>query len=211
MDSQFYLRCFLVGMSVASAVGPIFVLTFNRGACFGFVRGFITAVGAALGDCFLFFLGLLGVLQLLGEYKETMWVMDLIGGSLLIFLGIRSFRGQQKYHQENLENNAPLVATAIKSFILTIINPLTVLFFMFIGVQILPDDIVALSLGNITTGSSLVFCGSLTVLTIVAFTASRIRHAMSEKRLITISHITGVIFFSIGFYFFGDFIVKVLR
>jgi len=211
MDSQFYLKCYAVGLSVASAVGPIFVLTFNRGAWSGFSRGFATAFGAACGDGLLFFLGLLGVLRLLGEYHGTILAMDLIGGLFLISLGLRSFKGRQKYVNDPLLINLPPILTIIKSFFLTIANPLTVLFFMFVGVRILPEDVISLPLRQVAFGSAFVFVGSLTVLSIVALIASHVGQAISERRLRTISHITGVIFLAIGFYFWCDFVVRVFK
>lgn len=211
MNSLFYTRCFLVGLSVASAVGPIFVLTFNRGAWYGFWRGFLTAFGAACGDCLLFLLGLLGVLQLIGEYKGTILFIDLMGGCILIWMGIRSFTGHQRYVEDTLQSGASPLITAVKSFILTIINPLTILFFMFIGLQILPEDIVFLTRRQIIFSSFLVWAGSLTMLSVVAFISSRIGQAISEYRLKTISHVTGVVFFGIGIYFLGDFVVAACK
>jgi len=211
MNVQFYLTCFFVGISVAAAVGPIFILTFNRSACYGFSRGFATALGAASGDGFLFFLGLLGVLRLLGECELTILAMDLVGAIFLINLGLRSFKGQQKYvNAMNLESSPP-ISMIIKSFFLAVANPLTVLFFMFIGVRILPGDGIALPFRQIFIGSAFVSSGSLTVLTTVALIASRLGRAISEDRLRTISHLTGLIFLGIGVYFFGDFIVRVLK
>ena len=50
MNLILYRNCFLVGLMSAAAIGPIFVLVFNRGALYGFRKGFITALGAAIGD-----------------------------------------------------------------------------------------------------------------------------------------------------------------
>lgn len=211
MDGQFYLKCYAVGLSAASAVGPIFVLTFNRGAWYGFSRGFATAFGAACGDGILFFLGLLGVLRLLGEYHGTILVMDLVGGFFLISLGLRSFKGRQKYVNDPHLVSLPPILTIIKSLFLTIANPLTVLFFMFVGVRILPEDVVLLPLRQIAFGSAFVFTGSLTILATVALVASRLGQSISEHWLRTISYVTGVIFLGIGFYFCGDFVVRVLK
>ncbi len=211
MNVKFYLTCFAIGISVASAVGPIFVLTFNRSAWYGFSRGFATALGAACGDGFLFFLGLLGVLRLLGEFRGTILAMDLVGGVLLVGLGVRSFRGLQKYVNEPHLESLPPISTIIKSFFLTIANPLTVLFFMFVGVRILPDDGAALPFRQVVLGSAVVTSGSLTVLASVALIAAVLGNAISKRRLRTISQVTGLIFLAIGVYFFGDFLARVIK
>ena len=57
MDYSILVGCFFVGVLASSSVGPIFVLTFNRGAIYGFLRGFATALGASIADGLYFFLG----------------------------------------------------------------------------------------------------------------------------------------------------------
>lgn len=205
----FFLKCFLIGFSAASAVGPIFVLTFNRGAIYGFLKGFATALGAALGDGTLFLLGLLGVLRFIEESRRFTMAMDCIGGVLLILAGIKMFRGHQKYLTDTVKRASDhFIFMMGKSLLLTIVNPLTVLFFMFISIKILPDGLSHVSLDYILEGGSGVFIGSLTLLSFVAFMASRARNVISARRLMTISHISGVIFIIIGVYFLFDFITK---
>ena len=50
MDVSTFFKCYAIGIMAASGIGPIFVLTFNRGAIHGFLRGFATAMGAAVAD-----------------------------------------------------------------------------------------------------------------------------------------------------------------
>jgi uncharacterized membrane protein required for colicin V production len=82
---------------------------------------------------------------------------------------------------------------------------------MFIGLQILPENIVSLTMRQVVFGSFMVWSGSLTTLSVVAFFSSRIGQAISEYRLKTISHITGVVFFGIGVYFLSDFVVAAYK
>jgi threonine/homoserine/homoserine lactone efflux protein len=208
---SFLFKCFLVGFSAASAVGPIFVLTFNRGAIYGFIKGFATGLGAAMGDGFLFFLGLLGVLNFFEESKRISMAFDIIGGLLLIYVGVRMFRGRQKFLSA-LEIGAPkrqFFSTMSKSLLLTLVNPMTILFFMFIGIKMMPEGIDTITWGHIITGGLAVFCGSLTLLACIAFIASRLGNVISPRRLVTISHTTGVFFVGIGLYFISNFVVQI--
>ena len=93
MDLIILTRCFFVGVLASSSLGPMFVLTFNRGALYGFSRGFATGVGASLADGFYFFLGLMGVLTVLEESRHFMFWLDTVGGILLIILGFYSLTG----------------------------------------------------------------------------------------------------------------------
>jgi len=204
MDAWFLLKCFLVGISVASAVGPIFVLTFNRGALHGFLKGFFTALGAAVGDGLLFFLGLFGVLNFLENAQKSILLLDLIGGIIILILGIRMIRSRKNYLQASPLRPAKHAVTMTKAFILTVINPLTIFFFMFISVKIIPDGFQALPLNLIASGSAMVFAGSLSMLSCVALIASLVRHALSPQRLALITYVTGIIFITISLYFFYE-------
>ena len=97
MDYWFFVNSFFIGVLAASGCGPIFVLTFNRSAVCGFFKGFVTAVGASLGDGLYFLLGLIGVLAFVGELKSFMIFLDIIGGIILIVLGINSLKKMRQF------------------------------------------------------------------------------------------------------------------
>lgn len=214
MNYWFFIKCFLVGVSVASAVGPIFVLTFNKSALHGFMRGFATALGAAIGDGLLFLLGLVGLLNIIQGSQKIILFLDLAGGLVLIFLGIRMLEGHQpaiKDSRITIGNGPSIFASIARSFVLTIINPLAVIFFMFISLQILPEGVTNLGIAEITWGSLMVASGSLSVLSAIAFIASTIGKSINPRNLSTISFVTGLIFIGIGLYFLGDLIFVLLK
>lgn len=211
MNFSFFRNCFIVGASAASAVGPIFVLIFNRGAIYGFRRGFETAIGAALGDSLLFGLSLLGLLQVLETSRRFLIAMDLTVSILLIFLGIRMFRKQQNYLSESMNYTENFIVTIIKSFTLTLINPLTVFFFMFISVKIMPENVARLATNDIIKASSMLMLGSLTTLSLVAIGGKLLGHTLDRKQLYIASHITGLFFIGIGLYFSFDFVLQILK
>ena len=80
MNYILFLKCFFVGVVAASGCGPVFIMTFNKGALCGFLRGFVTALGAAFGDALYFFLGLMGALAVMSQFKGFVAWLDLIGG-----------------------------------------------------------------------------------------------------------------------------------
>jgi len=207
MNYWFFLKCFLVGVSVASAVGPIFVLTFNRAAQHGFLRGFFTALGSALGDTFLFLLGGIGLLSLIEGSKKIILMMDLVGGCALILSGIKMLEGKGSYKQPHEKSSLGVFQTISEAFLLTIINPLAIVFFMFISVQLLPEGVSRLSFVQIIGGGMMIAAGSLSIFTLVALVASRLGKSMNQKNLQLIEQITGVILTGVGFYFLGDFVL----
>ncbi len=197
-------RCFLIGILASSSFGPIFILTFNRGAIYGLLKGIATAIGACLADGLYFFLGLVGVLAVLQESKQFMFFVDTIGGVLLILLGIHSLQKARKgVNYICLESKSGVCLTALKSFVLTILNPLVLFFFMVIGVQILPPGVSHLNIQQIFLCSVMVAVGSFSVLAVVALIASLVGGCISEKKLKILSLLTGLIFIGVGIYFLG--------
>ncbi|MFH1461842.1 MAG: LysE family transporter [bacterium] len=212
MEFNLYLRCFLIGMLASSSLGPIFILTFNRGSLYGFSRGFATALGACFADGIYFFLGLIGILAVLKESMSFMFILDTLGGILLIALGLYSLHKAQMGEKfVCYEHKLGVWLTVVKSFILTLLNPMALLFFMFIGVQILPEKAFYLPLRQVIISSTFVILGSLSVLTLVSFVASRIGHSLSAKSQKRISLATGIIFILLGFYFLDHLFVNVIK
>jgi threonine/homoserine/homoserine lactone efflux protein len=213
MEVPFLLRCFLIGILAASGCGPVFVLTFNRSAVCGFWRGFPTAIGAGLADSFYFLLGLLGALAVVGELKYFMVFLDLIGGILLIALGFHSLRKMKQIVCVTIECSYSTLFALTKAFTITILNPLVILFFMAVTLQILPGKEVVsrFSYLYVLLSSFFLFLGSLAVLGTVSLVASFLGSCITTKRLRFFSGITGVAFILFGLYLFGHFVVGMAK
>ena len=209
MKIPFLVLCFFTGLTASFAIGPIFVLTFNRGALYGFWKGFATAIGSSIADGIFFGLGLLGALTLFENSKNIVLIMDLVGAATLFYLGLRTIKRHDKV-KTNLPTNRGMILSSLKSFFITIINPLIALFFMFISLQIAPDNFHPAPLSIILIASTVVSLGSLTTLSLIAFIASSIGNAISKKKLSFISYCSGVIFILLALYLLVDFIKNTL-
>ncbi|KKQ32337.1 MAG: hypothetical protein US49_C0010G0037 [candidate division TM6 bacterium GW2011_GWF2_37_49] len=211
MNFTLFRNCFLIGVTAASAVGPIFVLIFNRSASYGFKRGFETAIGAAVGDGLLFGLSMLGILQVLETSRKFLIAMDLTVSVLLIYLGIIMFKKQQHYLSESMNCTENFLITIGRSLFLTLVNPLTVFFFMFISVKIMPENVVRLASPDFIIASTMLSLGSLTTFSLVALGGKLLGHNLDRKQLFITSYVTGVLFICIGLYFSFDFVVQILK
>lgn len=214
MNYWFLATCFFVGVSASSTMGPIFVMTFNNSALKGFWKGFFTALGAALGDGVLILLGLLGMLTILQKSPTYHVAIDLVGGSLLLVFGI-TLLVRQRHDPEMapLTANSLLISTT-KAFLSTVLNPLTILFFMFAGAQLVPAGKHTLNTFELLMGSALTTLGSLAILAIVAYIASSVGKVMNEDKLKLISTVTACVILTVGSYFFFDaakVIIQLLR
>ena len=210
MEISFLLKCFFIGVLAASGCGPIFVLTFNRSAVCGFLKGLATAIGASFGDAIYFSLGLLGALTVVGELKYFMIILDLIGSIVLVSLGLHAINKMRQLVCVTVECSYGVVFSTTKALTLTLLNPLIILYFMAISVQVLPDNMVQLSLRQILVSSLFVFTGSLSVLSLVSLLASYLGSCLSARRHKIFSGVTGVIFLIFGAYLFFDFLRQLL-
>ena len=208
MNLYFFLKCFLVGVLASSGCGPLFVLTFNRSAICGFFKGFATALGASIGDAFYFFLGLFGALTIVSEVKSLMILLDLIGGSILIILGINAMKQMRQFVCVAVECSDSFVYSSGKAIGLTLINPLIIMFFMAISVQILPVNYKLMTVYEIFLSSLLVFSGSLFVLGFVSLFSSYVGSCITTKKMRIIHLITGILFIFFALYLFYDFIFR---
>lgn len=211
MNLILYRNCFLVGLSAAAAVGPIFVLVFNRGALYGFKKGFATALGAAIGDGTLFGLSFIGMLQFLEQSRRIVIGMDLVVSLVLTILGINMLTKKQADISDKLECKEPMLTTSAKSFLLTIINPLTIFFFMFISVKVIPESMHSITRLDSLIASTMISLGSLTTFSTVAFVARSLRRTVKQKQLHLAAQITGLAFIILGMYFSFDLIRQISK
>jgi threonine/homoserine/homoserine lactone efflux protein len=130
-----------MGLIAAVPVGPVNIICIRRTFHFGPVNGFVSGLGAALGDgvfAAITGLGLTWVAQLIEGYAT---IIELIGGALLVYFGSRAFRSSFAPPLEEDDNSRSdggsrtLVGAIASTFVLTVTNPATLLAFtaMFAG------------------------------------------------------------------------------
>ena len=132
----------VMGLIAAVPIGPVNLICIRRSFAFGPLNGFVSGLGAALGDgvfAAITGLGLTWVAKLIEGYAP---IIELIGGALLVFFGSRAFLSSlaPKIESDGCEN-APdgagrtLAGAIVSTFALTVTNPATLLAFtaMFAG------------------------------------------------------------------------------
>ena len=199
------LSSYLFGLFLTLGVGPVFIFIFNTSALYGFFRGFVVSVGASVADGILFALGVRGVLSLIRESAHALLALDLVGGIALIFIGIKSMRGVavQSLNSTYTDDQGAAILFS-KSFFLTLLNPMSVAFFAFAGLKVLPEEFLSLSLAYLVINSFLVCVGTLTGLVCLSGIACYVGSSMPESYLRLVSKIGGVIFLGVGIYFLCD-------
>lgn len=210
MTEYFLVTCFLIGVSAASGLGPVFLLTLNRSTVYGFWKGFATALGAALADALYFILATLGLLSIIESMGNAVLFMEGLGGLLLLGFGIHLIFTKVNFASDAHLANQSLMLSTVKSFFLTLFNPFMLLYFIFVSVKILPAHGMPSSYERLFFGGAFVGGGSLVILTLVALVGSLIGSRIKRSGLEMLSKITGLIFGGIGVYLLIHFGTKFL-
>jgi len=201
MDYLFLIKCFGVGLLAASSVGPLFILIFNRAAFRGFLYGWATALGAAIGDGIFFCLASIGVLNMIKESFRMMILFDFLGGSILLLLAYRTLCDGHSVTVPSEGSKKNLLTMVFHALLLTLVNPATLLYFMVVAAKILPDAVGSMVL-KAGGGSITVMLGALTAFTGLSIAGTMVGHSINRKMLRTLTRMSGTFFAGVGLYLF---------
>jgi threonine/homoserine/homoserine lactone efflux protein len=127
----------VMGLIAAVPVGPVNLLCIRRTFAHGPLNGFVSGLGAALGDgvfAAVMGLGLTWVAQLIEGYAI---IIELTGGALMVFFGFRTFMAPivPRVEDGSVAGGSTLAGAIFSTFALTVTNPATLVYFtgMFAG------------------------------------------------------------------------------
>lgn len=130
MDTGFFVRGLLIGLSVAAAVGPMSILCIQRTVHRGFLYGLVSGLGVATAD------GLYGCIAGFGLtviatflVNQQGWIRGL-GGLFLIYLGCRTLLTRPAERAVAVAKATNFIGAYASTFLLTLTNPLTILSFV---------------------------------------------------------------------------------
>lgn len=196
MTTDYLIKGFIIGFSIAAPVGPIGVLTIKRTLTEGRLSGFVTGMGAAMADTLYGVIAGFGLTVVSSFIMTQEFWMKLVGGLFLLFLGIKSFIAKPASTAANLDSKG-LFSNFISTFFLTVTNPATILSFLAI--------FAGLGLGTTKTdySSSIslvlgVFIGSGLWWFILSSAVSRFQSKITPVRLTWINRLSGLLILSFG-------------
>jgi threonine/homoserine/homoserine lactone efflux protein len=190
MDPIFFLKGLIIGFAMAVPIGPIGIMCIRKTLAEGHARGFIIGIGAATADALLASVAAFGLTFISDVISsEHVW-LRLVGGGLLLFLGIRTYRTKRKDPAIPYENKGVL-ASYVSAFPLALTNPVTI--FAFIAV------FAAFGLGHtldLISASILVvgvFAGSSLWFLTLGYVATLFRKKLDSGGLRWVNRIAGVL------------------
>lgn len=195
VNSMFFVRAFIIGISIAAPVGPIGVLCIRRTLANGRLAGFVSGMGAASADMVYGAIAAFGLTTLSGLLVENAFWLRLIGGIFLVYLGVKTFLEKPSDKPAEVSDGG-MGRMFLSTFLLTITNPMTILSFaaIFAGAM----------LGQ-TTGSPLVmvagvFTGSAAWWLTLSFGVGVLRDRLTQVHMAWINRISGIVITVFGLY-----------
>ena len=119
---------YLPAVAIIIAIpGPDMLLSLSRGVTQGRAAGFAHALGAGIGIMGHSLLAAFGVSALLTASQTAFWVMKLIGGAYLIYLGVQQWRSTSTTAFVTTRP-APMRVILLRGILSNLLNPKVALF-----------------------------------------------------------------------------------
>ena len=164
---------YLPAVAIIIAIpGPDMLLSLSRGLTQGRGAGFAHAFGVGLGIMAHSLLAALGVSALLTASETAFWLMKLVGGAYLIYLGVQQWRSANPTSAATLLNapRAPLKTIFWRGILSNLLNPKVALFVL----AFVPQFVQSGDGANPTSSplvQMLLLGGIFSVLTVIAYGA----------------------------------------
>jgi len=131
MELIFFLKGIFIGFAMAVPLGPIGIMCIRKTLTEGRLRGLIIGLGAATADLLYATVAAFGLTVISNTLvSQRVWIR-LVGGTLLFFLGIRTFRALPVDPKIPIKSDG-ILRSYLTTVFLTLTNPMTI--FAFIAV-----------------------------------------------------------------------------
>ena len=124
-----FLRGLVIGFLIALPVGPVALVCIRRTLVQGKRHGLMSGLGAAAADALYGAMAALGLTVVSGIIEENKILFYILGGLVLCLLGTRTFLCSGP-RQTRPTDSMVHAGNFFSTFLLTLMNPMTVLAFM---------------------------------------------------------------------------------
>ena len=175
MDPALAFRGFILGFTIAAAVGPISLLVIRRTLAEGRVVGLASGIGVATADGAYGAIAAFGLGAITQVLVDARPILGLVGGLFLLWLAWATARAEPHDPATTPTRGGGLAGAYLSILGLTLTNPMTILSFgaLFAGLGVTGGDTIGAAL--LTLGVFLGSCAWWVVLTsIVSVVRTRI-------------------------------------
>ena len=140
-----------IHLLAAASPGPDFILVSQQTLTHGKKAGFMCSIGIALGLSIHIIYSALGLAAIIANSSTTLWVIKILGGSYLIYLGIQGIRSKACTEiTEKINPNIPMKRSSFKNigtgFLCNALNPKAPIYFVALFTVVLSPDLPLLHL-----------------------------------------------------------------
>lgn len=191
-EIHFFLKGLILGFVIAAPTGPIGILCARRTLTVGRRAGFASGMGAATADVIYGFIAAFGVAFISNMLIEHQSELRLGGGSLLCFLGIKTFIERPEREPRRKLSLGRFAGMYTSTFFLTLTNPMTIFSFaaVFAGFGLAGARGSFMSAGVLVLG---VFLGSAVWWLFLVSIVTLFKRRFGEPHLDWVNKIAGVI------------------
>lgn len=148
MDPTLLVRGFVLGFTIAAAVGPISLLCIRRTLAEGRLVGLVSGLGVATADATYGAIAAFGLTAVTDPLVDGRRVLGVVGGLFLLWLAWRTFRAVPGESVIDSPGGRGLPGAYLSTLGLTLTNPMTILSFaaLFVGLGVTGGDTVGATL-----------------------------------------------------------------
>jgi threonine/homoserine/homoserine lactone efflux protein len=195
-----FLQAIVVGFAIAAPVGPIGVLCIKRTLSSGFLAGLATGFGASFAGSVYAAIIAFGITALTALLTNNIFVIKLVGGALLVFLGIQEMRTKVSFSAVTVGNRLRPLQLITTAFFIALANPMTLLGYLGL-VPALAAEFCCTPAQAATMICGL-FTGSMLWWISLSGLVSSFRHRLSDKALQVIGISSGIVLIGFGLFVF---------
>src|SRR3990167_181505 len=192
---QEFLFGLLLGWGAAIPIGPINLEVIRRNLRLGVRFGVSFGLGACSADMTYFILLLAGALVLL-QHALVLRITGIVGAMILLWFGVSALRLKTVSKDKGLDKNIQLKSPALYSqdfqaYWMTLLNPMTILFWSSVGAQIASLSYAGL-VSSLYVGLGVLF-GTVSWIMALNTALYFTRHLISDKMMHYFNYAGGII------------------
>lgn len=190
----------LLGLSLAAPIGPVNAAQMDKGIKHGFLNAWVLGLGSVIADIFYMLLVFLGFSQFI-EIPIVKMFLWLFGFFVLVYTGVEGLLGAGKIVLSSGTRDASLTKSFFTGFLMSISNPLTILFWLGIYGSVLAKTATMYDQSELLYFSSAIILGLVIWDICMAAVASSFRKLLTTKILTMITMISSISLIGFGLYF----------
>ena len=190
MDTTLLLRGYVLGLTIAAAVGPISLLCIRRTLAEGRLVGLVSGLGVATADATYGAVAAFGLTAISGLLVDWHRALGIVGGLFLLYLAWTTFRAVPGEAATTTDRRGGLLGAFLSTLGLTLTNPMTILSFgaLFLGLGITGGNAAGATL--LTLG---VWLGSATWWVILTTVVGAFRSRITPAGLRRVNIVSGLL------------------